>query len=95
MAEHSVQDPGAEIRKKSAEEYAQRTKGKPTPTQSENDRAALGEHIHEHEDDGSGPDPFVRQPGSEHQENRHLEADKRPASYQTRTATPHRATHES
>jgi len=32
---------------------------KPTPTQAENDRAALGEHILEHEDDGSGPDPHA------------------------------------
>jgi hypothetical protein len=32
--------------------------GRPTPTQAENDRAALGEYVHEHEDDGSGPDPF-------------------------------------
>jgi hypothetical protein len=32
-------------------------KAKPTPTQDENDRAVLGEHIKEHADDGSGPDP--------------------------------------
>src|SRR5262245_47730551 len=32
------------------------TKGKPTPTQEENDRAKLGEHVVEHEEDGSGPD---------------------------------------
>jgi hypothetical protein len=34
------------------------SKGKPTPTQEENDLAAQGEHITEHEDDGSGPDPY-------------------------------------
>jgi len=33
---------------------------KPTPTQAENDRAARGEHIEKHDDDGSGPDPNVR-----------------------------------
>lgn len=30
---------------------------KPTPTQEENDLAASGVHVTEHEDDGSGPDP--------------------------------------
>ena len=32
-------------------------KSHPTPTQEENERAVLGDHIKEHEDDGSGPDP--------------------------------------
>lgn len=47
-----------------AEAAERMSKGKPTPTQEENDRAALGEHILEHEDDGSGPDPSNRAPGS-------------------------------
>jgi len=57
------------------------SKGKPTPTQDENDRFALGEHILEHEDDGSGPE--------EHTLTRQFEA-KRPASggYQTRGSQP-------
>jgi hypothetical protein len=38
--------------------HADRLKGKPTPTQEENDLAAHGAHFLEHEDDGSGPDPF-------------------------------------
>jgi hypothetical protein len=62
---------------KSRAEFAERTKGKPTPTQEENDLAAVGAHILEHEDDGSGPDPF----------NKAMEADKphaRPQSYATR-----------
>lgn len=60
------------------------SKGKPTPTQEENDRAALGEHILEHEDDGSGPDPAMQ--------TRNVEAKKPGASgsYQTRTAAPAR-----
>jgi hypothetical protein len=63
---------------------AERMKGKPTPTQEENDLAALGAHFTEHEPDGSDPDPNVKQseaqkPGS--------------GSYQTRQATPHRASH--
>jgi hypothetical protein len=57
---------------------------KPTPTQAENDRAAKGEHILEHEDDGSGPDPHL---------TKQAEADKKPATYQTRAAHA-RTTHE-
>ena len=63
-------------------EFAQRTKGKPTPTQEENDLAALGAHILEHESDGSDPDPNV---------SKSLEAEKpqaKPQNYQTRA---HRA----
>lgn len=44
-----------EASRKEAEERL--SKGKPTPTQEEVDRAALGEHVLEKEDDGSGPDP--------------------------------------
>jgi hypothetical protein len=43
----------------SKQEFAERTKGKPTPTQEENDLAAHGAHFHEHEPDGSDPDPNV------------------------------------
>jgi hypothetical protein len=39
-------------------EYQARMKGKPTPTQEENDLAALGAHFAEHEPDGSDPDPY-------------------------------------
>jgi hypothetical protein len=41
-------------------EAAQRLAGRPTPTQDENDRAKHGEHIMEHDDDGSGPEPHLR-----------------------------------
>jgi hypothetical protein len=73
------------VTEKSRAEYAQRTKGKPTPTQEENDLAVLGAHITEHEDDGSGPDPHHVE------KTKQLEADKsgtKPAAYQTRQATP-------
>jgi hypothetical protein len=57
---------------------AERLKGKPTPTQEENDLAALGAHIVEHEPDGSDLDPNVRQ----------IEAGKPSgAPYQTRQST--------
>jgi hypothetical protein len=45
-----------EQRAKDAEERAKK-QGKPTPTQAENDLAALGHHP-ELEADGSPPDPF-------------------------------------
>lgn len=59
------------------------SKGRPTPTQEENDLAALGATITKHDDDGSGPDPFV---------TRNMEAGNS-APYQTRHETPARHTH--
>jgi hypothetical protein len=66
-----------EISEKSKAEYAERMKGKPTPTQHENDMAVLGAPVFEKEDDGSGPDLGVRS----------LEG-KPAAGYQTRSAAP-------
>jgi hypothetical protein len=62
------------IADKSRAEYAERMKGKPTPTQEENDLAMYGAHILEHEHDGSDPDPNVKS----------LEPEKHPQGYQTR-----------
>jgi hypothetical protein len=67
---------------KSRADFAERTKGKPTPTQEENDIVALGGHILEHEDDGSAPDPYA---------TKNLEAEKphqKPQTYQTRQSHP-------
>jgi hypothetical protein len=64
---------------RSRADAVERLKGKPTPTQEENDMAALGAHILMHEHDGS-----VEQPTTE---TRHLEAE-RTGSYQTRQAAP-------
>jgi hypothetical protein len=63
---------------------------KPTPTQAENDRAALGEHILEHEDDGSGPDPFAEanEQARLRAAGKHVEAGKPAQAYQTRQAQP-------
>ena len=63
------------ILKASREQFVERTKGKPTPTQEENDLAACGAHIDEHEDDGSGPDTY---------NPRYLEGGKPAGSYETR-----------
>ncbi len=52
---------------------------KPTPTQEENDLAAMGVHLMEHEHDGS-PDPNEAQ-------TKQAEAGGR-GSYKTRTTTP-------
>jgi len=57
---------------------------RPTPTQDENDRSARGEHILEHEDDGSGPDPHAE--ANALAQGKTLEGGK-PAHYQTRHAT--------
>src|ERR1700757_2617608 len=67
---------------------AARLKGKPTPTQEENDLVALGAHILEHEPDGSDPDLGMT-PGAG---TKHLEASQsRPQTYQTRQQTAHKA----
>jgi hypothetical protein len=42
-----------EAKARSLSEFSERTKGKPTPTQDENDRATLGEHVINKEHDGS------------------------------------------
>jgi hypothetical protein len=77
---------GQQAREKSTEQYRERTKGKPTPTQEENDRAALGEHIPQKADDGSGPDPYEQERPDLHG-TRATEA--QPAgTYQTRQQQP-------
>jgi sRNA-binding protein len=82
-----------ETKKKLADERAAREKAskesaktaadtKPTPTQEENDLAASGVHVPEHEDDGSGPDPNVPQ-----SKDKQVEAGKTKPGYATRAAT--------
>jgi hypothetical protein len=61
--------------------------GKPTPTQEENDRAALGEHILEHEKDGSEEEKSPGEQAAE-QERKHAEARPAPERYRTRQTTP-------
>jgi hypothetical protein len=78
MADENVKkalEEGTALREKSMSEFAERMKGKPTPTQDELNRIAVGEHVFEKEDDGSGPDLSTRS----------VEAGK-PAAYQTRQA---------
>jgi hypothetical protein len=67
-------DEGRELSERSNAEARERLRGKPTPTQAENDRAAAGEHILEHEDSGAGPDLAQRT----------LEAQRPGGGYQTR-----------
>jgi hypothetical protein len=74
------------IVEESRRQYAERSRGKPTPTQEENDRAALGDHLLEKEDDGSGPDPNNLPQNTPQQKA--AEAKKPSATYQTRTVTP-------
>jgi hypothetical protein len=72
------------VTERSRAEYAERAKGKPTPTQEELDISMLGGHILEHEDDGGGPDP--NDPiHREHTTTRHMESGGgKPQSYATR-----------
>ena len=73
---------GTEAKAKSVEEaYAHQAK--PTPTQEENDLAALGVPFDEHEDDGSGPEPEFRMTRT-----RQSEPGKPASSYTTRSAEP-------
>ena len=88
-------DPATELARKLVEEdkkvdaiaraqYAERMKGRPTPTQEENDMAMHGAHILEHDDDGSGPDPH-----NQAIQNRHLvegggASATRPQTYKTK-----------
>jgi hypothetical protein len=81
-----------ELRAKSYKEFTERTQGvKPTPTQEENDRAALGEHVVEKEPDGSPEETSQAQDARGHVRHteRKVEAG-RPGQYQTRAATPPR-----
>lgn len=88
-----------EARAKSDAEREKLMAGKPTPTQDENDMAAVGAHVHEKEDDGSGPDRVIeenekrnkaaREAADKRRESRQSEADKPSGGgYQTRQATP-------
>ncbi|MET0708010.1 MAG: hypothetical protein ABWY82_14395, partial [Tardiphaga sp.] len=73
-------------RERSEFDHAAHSRGKPTPTQEENDLAMWGAHIVEHEDDGSGPDHRTQ--------TRQVEADKtssKPQTYQTKGAAPAKA----
>jgi hypothetical protein len=71
-------------------QYNSRMKGKPTPTQEENDLAACGAHILEHEADGSDPDPV-----NAAFQDKTVEAGKPAQNYQTRHQTAsHSSKHE-
>jgi hypothetical protein len=58
---------------------------KPTPTQEENDLAASGVHVIEHEPDGSPPDPGIVPPAGTKQSEAKPAASR--GTYQTRTTT--------
>jgi hypothetical protein len=80
-----TQKKGAEQKEKIvAEAYGHQ--GKPTPTQEENDLAALGVPLETHEDDGSGPSPEVALTVTRQSES------EKPSggNYQTRNLEPSR-----
>ena len=67
-----------EAQEKSREEFAERMKGRPTPTQAELDQIMLGIPV-EISPDGSGPDPNITPKA--------VEGARPAATYQTRHAT--------
>lgn len=86
MADDNIKNRVAEERaareKSQAEHREASAKIKPTPTQEENDRAALGEHIAEHEPDGS---PVEGVPSAGTKETKPMSGAR--GDYQTRATT--------
>ncbi|MBO4221963.1 hypothetical protein [Bradyrhizobium neotropicale] len=90
QAEAKQKEHEAATRKRLTEEREVREKArtarmaeavKPTPTQEENDLAASGVPVLEHEDDGSGPDP-----PSQPQDKQHQTREARPAASPSRSS---------
>ena len=81
--EHKAQ--GQALRDRSAKQYADRMKGRPTPTQEECDQAKLGMHP-ELTPDGSDPDPNLQPVAAAPTATRQMEAGHA-APYQTRQAS--------
>jgi hypothetical protein len=79
-----------ENRERSFAVYQERMKGKPTPTQEENDRAKLGEHVLEKEDDGGGPDiNELENEAARHGRSKQMKpASTTSGGYQTRSVPP-------
>jgi hypothetical protein len=82
-------DEKAAREKKQAEQRDAMAGVKPTPTQEENDLAASGEHLGEHEPDGSPPDPNAPPPG-EPRHTREAKPSQQPSrgDYSTRASAP-------
>jgi hypothetical protein len=66
--------------------------GTPTPTQEENDLAALGVHTDEHADDGSGPSPQFEMVNTAHTKKQSEAKPSGGGNYQTRAASPAKET---
>jgi hypothetical protein len=77
-------DEKAQREKASAERQKAMSGVKPTPTQAENDLSASGEHVIEHEHDGS---PYEDDVVQDKTKTRAMES-KPSGDYQTRAATP-------
>ncbi len=88
MPEDKEADPGQALKARSLKEFAEKTAGKPTPTQEENDRAAMGEHVMEKEADGSEEQPENSGPGAQPKRKQSEPQHSSAGGYQTRQATP-------
>lgn len=81
-AKKKLADDNAAREKASKEREKAASETTPTPTQEENDLAAMGVPMPEHADDGSGPDPTVPQA-----KDKQAEASKPKAGYTTRASS--------
>lgn len=90
MPEEHKDDPGKALKERSLKEFAEKTVGKPTPTQAENDRAAMGEHVMEKEPDGSEEQPENSGPGGASRRKTSEPIHTTAGGYQTRQSTPAR-----
>jgi hypothetical protein len=90
MPEEKEVDPGQALKARSLKEFSENTVGKPTPTQEENDRAAMGEHVIEKEADGSAEQPENSGPGAAPKRKTSEAQHSTAGGYQTRQATPAR-----
>ena len=89
MPEEKQVDPGQALKARSLKEFDEQTQGKPTPTQEENDRAAMGEHVIEKEPDGSKEQPENSGPGAGAAQPK---AGRRAKAGNRRSRTAHQAT---
>ena len=90
-------DERAAREKKQVEQHDASAGWKPTPTQEENDLAAVGEHVMEKEPDGSPLEQPPPEPPPEGGATKARETKPAPAaggSYSTRTAAPAPTKHE-
>jgi hypothetical protein len=84
-AQQDVLDRGKEIKERSLKQQKDMTGWKPTPTQEENDLAAVGQHVMDKEPDGSPEEPVTAEFAPSGTTSRQMEG-SRGRGYETRGA---------